>query len=205
MNLQTHHKNTYDELADEYEERVEKLRPVTREAVEVFSRYITSGKNVLDIGCAVGLAVEELNKLGYEITGIDISPKMINYARKRNPESRFYINDFMSKEFNETYDGILCFAFIHLFPKAEAIKVMEKVYKIMNKDGTIYIGTTKAQDSEEGFRVKDDYGKSLTRYRKNWTKEELKHTLSDFKFRKCHYKEFTDPYGKTWMDFICKK
>ncbi|MEN9338326.1 MAG: hypothetical protein RI945_51, partial [Candidatus Parcubacteria bacterium] len=67
------HKKTYDELADEYESRVESLTPITKEAIEICSNYLKENVGVLDVGCAVGLAVKLFSEKGFKTTGIELS------------------------------------------------------------------------------------------------------------------------------------
>ena len=71
------HAATYDSVADEYEKRVETLRPVTEYCLSKLVKELEPGSKVLDIGCAVGYTVEIFNKAGMVADGIDISPKMI--------------------------------------------------------------------------------------------------------------------------------
>src|SRR5579871_3905004 len=40
---------------------------------------------LLDIGCGTGSHARELARLGWKVTGIDLSPEMIGLARKRIP------------------------------------------------------------------------------------------------------------------------
>ncbi|MEO0356807.1 MAG: magnesium protoporphyrin IX methyltransferase [Pseudomonadota bacterium] len=44
-----------------------------------------SGQRVLDAGCGTGLMTEELARRGAQVTAIDISPNLIDIARKRIP------------------------------------------------------------------------------------------------------------------------
>jgi 2-polyprenyl-3-methyl-5-hydroxy-6-metoxy-1,4-benzoquinol methylase len=74
----------YDQVAAEYEKLVSKRfkRNVVR--INYFQKFIKPGGKVLDIGCAVGMDVLHFDNLGYQITGIELSPKMVTYARQRN-------------------------------------------------------------------------------------------------------------------------
>jgi len=192
-------------LAEEYEGRVEALQTVTKEAVVLLSRHIQAGGRVLDAGCGVGLSVKLLGEKGYVVTGIDISPKMAEYARARNPEADIIVGDFLEVHFDQKFDGIFAFAFIHLFPKQDAERVLQKMHDILALGGVLYIGTTESRESKEGWEEKKDYIKGERRFRKQWTEKEFEDALRDAGFQKLEVHKIRDPYGKTWMDFIMRK
>ena len=50
-------------------------------------------KNVVDIGCGTGNHSVRLSKLGYEVTGVDISPAMLKRARSKVRKMRFILGD----------------------------------------------------------------------------------------------------------------
>lgn len=205
MNLLNLHKNVYDLAADEYEERVESLRPVTQKVVEVLKPYLPEKGKILDIGCGTGLAIEILSANKLQASGIEISPKMIYYAQRRNPNAEIIEGNFSTYHFDKKYNGLLALAFIHLFPKAEAMKVLEKMKTLLEPNGVLYIGTTKSEISLEGFLKKGDYQGEYKRFRKQWTKEEFEKALFEIGFTILKYTEFKDPYNKTWMDFVVRK
>ncbi len=199
------HISTYDALAKEYEERTNSLASVTQNAVDLMSRYVLPGGKILDLGCGVGLAASFFIEKGFKVTCIDISPKMISFAKKRNPDVIFIKGDFLAANFDSSFDGVFGFAFIHLFPKDVALEVLEKIGSILNIGGIAYIGSTKSEQSKEGWEVKKDYKEKHKRYRKHWTEPELKNALFTSGFEIVDSKIYTDPFGKTWMDFIVKK
>ncbi len=205
MNYSTLNKNTYDVLADEYENRVESLMPVTNNAMTYFASYLKPSGKVLDIGCGVGIAIKVLGQKGFRVSGIEISSNMAQYAKRRNPDSNIIIGDFLETNFNEKFDGVLAFAFIHLFPKKEVIQIFEKIKLILNPGGIALLSSTESQESKEGWYVKDDFNKKKKRFRKFWTEEELKESLIGAGFKKIALQKFIDPYGKAWMDFVVQK
>lgn len=198
-------KKTYSLLAQEYENRVQNLMPVTSAAMDYFASYIKPKGRVLDIGCAVGIAVSVLAEKGFAVTGIDISEPMTKFARKRNPNSKIITGDFLEEEFEEKFDGVLAFAFIHLFPKKEAIKIMDKINSILNAGAVALLSSTESKESKEGWYAKDDFNKREKRFRKFWTEEELRIYIQQSGFEVVDLKKFHDPFGKTWMDFVAKK
>ena len=57
-------------------------------------RGLTDGL-VVDLGCGSGLWAEELCQAGYDVLGVDISPAMIEIARRRAPRARFEVGSFL--------------------------------------------------------------------------------------------------------------
>lgn len=198
------HKKVYDLLSKEYEQRVKILTPITKDAMEWFSSYIKPRGKILDIGCAVGIAVKILSEKGFDVSGIEISPNMAKFAKQRNPKSNIITGDFLNTNFHKKFDAILAFAFIHLFPKKEIPVVLKKIKDSLKPNGVVLISTTESSISKEGWRIKKDYGIKEKRFRKLWTKKELSDTLGKNGFDILSIKKFTDPIGKKWMDFIIK-
>jgi SAM-dependent methyltransferase len=203
--LAQQHLATYDALADEYESRVESLTPVTKDAMVWFARHLKPKTDLLDLGCGVGTTTRELIRLGFNVTAIDISPRMVDYTRSRNSSATCIVGDFITTEFDVKFDAVLAFAFIHLFPKVEAIEILKKIRRELRPDGLLYCGTTESHNSSEGWEVKKDYSGEHKRYRKHWTEAEFRDVLSESGFDVIEYKTHSDPYGKVWMDFIAKR
>lgn len=44
---------------------------------------------VVDLGCGTGILAESVSSAGYDVLGIDLSPAMIDMARRRVPEGQF--------------------------------------------------------------------------------------------------------------------
>jgi len=55
---------------------------------------ITKGL-VVDLGCGSGIWARELSRAGYDVLGIDISPAMIEIARKRVPRGEFRVESLL--------------------------------------------------------------------------------------------------------------
>ncbi len=199
------HKKTYDALAEEYEARVEELRPVTEDLMSYFSSYVKPGGKVLDIGCGIGLVIDVLNRKGFKASGIEISSRMANYARERNPDTDILVGDFISTRFNKKFDGVVAFAFIHLFPKEQILKILHKISLVLSPGGVALISSTESPESKEGWYAKEDFNKKEKRFRKFWTETELRKSIQKAGFKVLDLKKFNDPFGKIWMDFFVQK
>jgi len=199
------HKETYGMVANEYEDRVETLRPITEEALAHFTALLQPGSLLLDVGCAVGYTVEILRKRGMVVDGIDIAPEMIEYAQHRNPSSKFIVGDFLEAKYPQGhYDGVLMYAFLHLFPKDIALECLDKAIMVTKPGGLIFTGTTKSEQASEGFEVKHDYRKEVKRYRKRWTMSEIEAVFESRQLEVVDYAEKVDEFGKVWMDYIVR-
>lgn len=206
--LSKQHKRVYNTLAKEYEKNVPNYYKSTNEAVEILSKCLKSKAEVLDVGCGIGLASELLSKKGYEVTAMDISESMIEYTQNRCPNGKTIVGDFLTYKFENNYDAIISLAFIHLFPKIIALKIIDKMFELLKPGGYLYVGTTKSTKSYEGWELKQDafYPKSIQkRFRKHWLENEFKESLvnSGFEFKNVYL--LKDPRNKLWMDFLMLK
>lgn len=205
MDLTGAHRETYDALAEEYEARVSTLRPVYEETISYFAPHLKKGGRVLDVGCGVGLAIEVLTERGFSAIGVELSPKMAELARRRNPEAEIIVGDFLTYSFAEPFDGIIALALIHLFLKEEAMKVLRGMNDLLVLGGILYIGTTESVESSEGWEVKADYSGERQRFRKYWMEEELRLALEETGFEVLKLHRIADPFGKKWLDFVAQK
>jgi ubiquinone/menaquinone biosynthesis C-methylase UbiE len=64
------------------------------EAVEQLLTHLPNGARVLDIGCGTGIpTARQLVAAGCEVTGIDVSPVMLDLARRNVPEVTYLQRD----------------------------------------------------------------------------------------------------------------
>lgn len=204
MDIEEYNKGTYEALAGKYESNVEKKRKLSKPIIKRLSQYIKTGKEFLDVGCAVGIHMKIFNELGFNVTGIDISKKMTKFAKKRNPNSKIYLGDFMKTKFNKKFDAIYAQGFIHLYPKSKVERVLGKIKSLLKEGGVLFVTTSKSDVSKEGLYTKTNYSQKLKRFRKFWTKEELYSTLSK-KFKMVDYFEKKNIFGDVWMIFVVQK
>jgi ubiquinone/menaquinone biosynthesis C-methylase UbiE len=199
-------KDTFNLLAPEYNQRWQKYLLHQEDVLKPFfvnlKQRFNSNINVLDIGCGVGLDSFILNNQGFTVEGVDISEKMIDFARQNVINGKFAVGDFTqipARRFN----GLLMDAFIHLFPKNEIPSLLEKIKSCLLPGGLAFICTTKSETSSEGFLEKADYHIKTLRFRKHWTQEELIETLKNSGFKIVEfYLDHETTYNKVWMNVI---
>ncbi len=94
---------------------------------------LPAGARILDVGCGSGWLCEYFARLGYQVTGIDISPALIEMARERLSKVpygadhetglsyRFLVHDVELTPLAETFDAIICYDALHHFEDEQAV------------------------------------------------------------------------------------
>lgn len=110
-----------------------------RDLPEIISKYARKGK-AIDFGCGAGRSTRFLRKLGFDVTGIDISESMINKAKELDPEGKYqFINDgdFSNLPQGE-FDLVLSvFTFDNIPGEEWRIKLFEGLKSLLNENGII--------------------------------------------------------------------
>jgi len=79
--------------------------------------FLKNGNTILDIGCATGgfsKIVRQYNKK-IEYAGVDISPRMIDLAKKRFPKINFRLCSKERLDFpDNSFDMCICFGVLHM-------------------------------------------------------------------------------------------
>lgn len=105
-------KQWYEELFEDFSENYDKetFTEGTIGETDFFEKEILSDKtfSILDIGCGTGRHSLELARRGYRVTGIDLSPSMIDRAKKlaksEDLSIKFFIRDARRINFNASFD-----------------------------------------------------------------------------------------------------
>src|ERR1700694_1055011 len=68
-------------------------KPFDRMLLDAFAADCTGRGPVLDVGCGPGHIARYLSDRGANAAGLDLSPAMVELARKLNPGPRFRVGD----------------------------------------------------------------------------------------------------------------
>jgi ubiquinone/menaquinone biosynthesis C-methylase UbiE len=106
----------YDAIAEWYEESVRNGLPGHALATEALLALIedVTGQQVCDLACGTGVAARELARRGAAVTGIDLSPRMLEIARRleeQKPLGIRYLRDdaqALDEIADATFDGVAC-------------------------------------------------------------------------------------------------
>src|SRR5579863_5830052 len=64
---------------------------------------------VLDLCCGTGLLIAHLDTLGYRMSGVDESPKMLEIARRHTGHAQFQRADMAAFQWGAPFDAVVCF------------------------------------------------------------------------------------------------
>jgi len=115
--------------------------PLVREWLGAFARLVSPGVGmVADVGCGHGHIVNYLAELGVEAIGYDISPAMIDEARRAFPGSKFQVGDLTSLDIADcSLAGIVSrYSLIHLDP-AQLTDVFGEFLRVLRPRAPILV------------------------------------------------------------------
>lgn len=116
-------------------------------------------KNVVDVGCGTGNHALRLNKMGYRVTGVDISPAMLRKAKSKAGTSkiRFLQADMKSLERvfpkKEKFDAAICLGSVsfHLLTDSDVKKFLKGLHKLLRNDGLFVCNVRNARKINEAY------------------------------------------------------
>jgi len=112
------------------------LDPDLKEALQELS--ILSG-SFLDLGTGPGTQAIELSKMGFEVTGTDISADAIHNASQLTERVKFRQDDILNSHIEIKFDYIFdrgCFHIIHENNRPDYIL---QIVRLLNKDGIFFL------------------------------------------------------------------
>lgn len=125
---------------------------------------ITDG-TILDLGCGSGIWARELADSGYRVVGVDISPAMIQIARRRVPEAEFHVQSFLQfrlpacqavTAINEVFN--------YLFDEGNSLRTLRRlfteVFNVLTPQGLFVFDVAEPRrwkGPKQGFREGKDW------------------------------------------------
>ena len=111
----------FDQIAETYAAWVERDGIGHREShLALLETELPEGARILDLGCGAGAPVARRLAERFEVTGVDISDRQIELARRNVPGATFIHGDMASQRFPEaSFDAVVTFFSIFHLPREE--------------------------------------------------------------------------------------
>ena len=99
---------------------------------------------VLDVGCGTGEHVLLLAERGYDVMGIDGSPraieKALSKARQRRLDPRFEVADALDlAALNRSFDTVIDSGLFHVFPDNERARFVKSLSSVLRLEGVYFM------------------------------------------------------------------
>ncbi|TAH32555.1 class I SAM-dependent methyltransferase [Candidatus Saccharibacteria bacterium] len=170
-------------------------------SADTLARFLAPGARVLDLGSGNGQLAKLLTDRGLDVTAIEFSPRMAAIAQETAPNVRMIVDEFLAHDFgNEKFDGVIGIAFVHLFPAADALKVMQKVHSLLKPGGINMQATTLHDHTFDEILAKVNFKNKTPRFRRHYTEEDFEKLFADSNFKIIH--QYHSPDGETTRSWV---
>lgn len=152
--------NFWDKQAKNYDKSEEQFEPAFKIILKKTKKYLKQNDVLLDFGCATGSKTVQLAPHVKEVIGQDISPKMIQEAKKKADELKIKNANFTSgtifdkKLSIEKFDVIVSYGVLHLLDNNAT--VMKRINELL-KPGGYFISTTACLKEKMSLRSKIEF------------------------------------------------
>ena len=126
---------SYDRVAQQYAaEYFDELghKPFDRALLDEFAAELRGRGPVCELGCGPGQVARYLHERGVEVRGIDLSPEMVNCARRLNPDITFAQGDMLALDAADAaFAGLVSFyAVLHL-RRADVGRALKEMWRVL--------------------------------------------------------------------------
>lgn len=146
--IEAHHDDPTEGMADFFDRRVatydEHMSFVGSYAYRRFAELVPlSAESVLDLGCGTGLELEPLLERlpSLRVTGIDISPKMLDELMRKLPNGNIELSvgDYTAEDFGQNrFDAVITFESLHHIDPDKKLRLYKKILAAL-KCGGVYV------------------------------------------------------------------
>lgn len=142
-------RDSYDRVADNYVDMVTTtgvgdigVHPWLRAAMDVFADAVRELGPVLDVGCGPGTVTAYLAERGVDATGVDLSPRMIEHARRLHPECTFDVGSSTDLDLADaSCGGLLGWWSLFNLPRDVLPRVLSSFARVLVPGGQLIIAT----------------------------------------------------------------
>ena len=176
-------RRTYDTIAAEYAQIFfDELsrKPFDRSLLERFARECPDGR-IADIGCGPGHVGRFLSELGRDVVGVDLSPGMVETARRMNPQMSFEVADMRTLPFDDgTLAGLVAFYSLIHIDRGGVPTVLGEFHRVLRAGGKVLLAVHGGTGLMEEHEI---LGRPVRYVATLFTKDELAGLLEGAGFR----------------------
>lgn len=154
-------RESYDTVAEDYAKLVPTRfaeDPLGRGMLAAFAELVQADgrQPVADLGCGPGHVTAHLDSLGVSVFGVDLSPKMVEVARRTYPNLRFEVGSMTALDVPDgELGGIVAWWSIFHLPPAVLPAVFAEFHRTLASGGKLLVGF---HVGDEHLRPERSYG-----------------------------------------------
>ncbi len=148
-----------------------------RFADSIIQKYRPGTRKVLDICCGTGAHALRMARLGYEVTGVDLSPDMLDIARGKAKRADLPIDlrciDVRKLNEIEVYQAAYClgYTFLYMTKYSEVMSFFETVNRTLSVGGVFLLdfinGWSLIEEFQQDHFVYEDENTTITHHEKS--------------------------------------
>jgi SAM-dependent methyltransferase len=138
-------RDNYDSVAGEYARRIfDELqhKPLDRQLLARFAAETAGRGQVCDMGCGPGHVARALHEAGANVFGLDLSPSMLDEARRLNPGIDFQIGNMLALDLaDDALAGITAFYAVVNLPPSTLPTAFGEMLRVLQPGGLLLLAS----------------------------------------------------------------
>jgi len=159
--------NTFNDLADLYQEKYFHLQEYNASYAIFCQSVLKSGAEVLELGCGPGNITKYLltKRPDFQMLATDAAPKMTELAKKNNPTASVQVLDARQLgALSQKFDAIVMGFCLPYLGKEDVEHLFEHAYSLLNDNGVIYLSTIEGEYDKSALLTSPNTGRAAYTY-----------------------------------------
>jgi ubiquinone/menaquinone biosynthesis C-methylase UbiE len=158
-------RDSYDAMVAEYADMVSgdiEGRTLDRALLAAFAELVRADgpRPVADVGCGPGRITTVLHRLGLDAFGIDLSPMMVELARRTHPQLRFEVGSMLALDLPDaSLGGLLAYYSIIHIPRQRRPEVFAEFHRVLAPGGHLMLAYQVGDDTRH---LDEAFGKPVS-------------------------------------------
>lgn len=106
----------------------------------IIEKYGKNTGKILDLGCGPGLYTDKLQKLGFNVVGIDFSETAIEYAKSKNNKVDYHCLNYLDIKYENEFDiVIMIYMDFCVLRPTDRERLLKNTLKALKKNGIFFV------------------------------------------------------------------